>query len=187
MTEHPTLYTERLILRPHTIWDADDMQKLINDEDIASTTFNLPYPYGLEDAIEWLTKREDDYIETGSPQFAITCKDGQFIGGIGLRINQQHEHGEIGYWIGKAYWRKGYCTEAACAVVKYGFEVMKLNRIQATHMTRNPASGRVMQKVGMRHEGRLRQERKKWDTFEDMELYSILKGEYLKRSIDVKE
>lgn len=181
MTKHPTLYTERLILRPHTIWDADDLQKLINDQYIASTTFNLPYPYGLEDAIEWLAKREEDYKETGSPQFAITFKNEEFIGGIGLRVNKQHENGEIGYWIGKPYWGKGYCTEAAYAVVKYGFDVLNLNRIHATHMTRNPASGRVMQKIGMKQEGHLRQDRKKWDKFEDMELYSILKSEYLEK------
>jgi RimJ/RimL family protein N-acetyltransferase len=178
MTERPTLYTERLILRPHSLWDADDLQKLINDKDIASTTLNIPYPYTLEDAIEWLGQREEKFKSTGSPQFAITHKDGYFIGGIGLDVNKEHKNAELGYWIGKICWRKGYCTEAAVAVVKYGFEVMGLNRIYATHMTRNPASGRVMQKIGMKHEGHLRQDKKKWDKFEDMELYGILKSEY---------
>ena len=178
MTERPTLYTERLILRPHTVWDADELQKLIDDKDIASTTLNIPHPYTLEDAIDFLSKREENYETTGSPQFAITHKDGFFIGGIGLNVNKEHENAELGYWIGKSYWGKGYCAEAACAVVKYGFEVLGLNRIHATHMTRNPASGRVMQKIGMKHEGHLRQDKKKWDKFEDMELYSILKSEH---------
>ena len=178
MTEHPTLYTEHLILRPHSLWDADDLQRLIDDKDIASTTTNIPHPYTLEDAIEFLSKREENYEKTGSPQFAVTHIDGYFIGGVGLNVNQEHENGEIGYWIGKPYWGKGYCTEAARAVVKYGFEAMGLNRIHATHMTRNPASGRVMQKIGMKHEGHLRQDKKKWDKFEDMELYSILRSEY---------
>jgi ribosomal-protein-alanine N-acetyltransferase len=178
MPERPTLYTERLILRPHSVWDADDLQKLINDKDVASTTLNIPHPYTLEDAIDFLSKREGSYEETGSPQFAIAHKDGYFIGGIGMSLNKEHENAEIGYWIGKPYWGKGYCTEAASAVVKYGFEVMGLNRIHATHMTRNPASGRVMQKIGMKYEGHLRQNKKKWDKFEDMELYGILKSEY---------
>ncbi|MDO9334681.1 MAG: GNAT family N-acetyltransferase [Dehalococcoidales bacterium] len=178
MTELPTLYTECLILRPHSLWDADDLQKLIEDKDIASTTFNLPYPYTLEDAIEFIGQREEKYEETGSPEFAITHKDGYFIGGIGMRFNKEHENGKIGYWIGKPYWGKGFCTEAACAVVKYGFEVLGLNRIHAAHMTRNPASGRVMQKIGMKHEGHLRQDKKKWDKFEDMELYGMLRSEY---------
>ena len=178
MTERPTLCTERLILRPHTIWDADDLQKLINDRDIASTTTNIPHPYTLEDAIDFLSKREESYEETGSPQFAITHKDGKFIGGIGMTLHKQHESAELGYWIGKIYWSRGYCTEAARAVVKYGFEEMGLNRIYATHFSRNPASGRVMQKIGMKHEGHLRQNVKKWDKFEDMELYGILRSEY---------
>lgn len=179
MTEHPTLYTLHLVLRPYSIWDAEDLQQLINDKDIASTMINIPHPYTLEDAIEFLGKREENYRETGSLQFAITHKDDYFIGGIGLSINKKHENGEIGYWIGKQYWGKGYCTEAAGAVVKYGFEVLGLNRIHATHMSRNPASGRVMQKIGMKYEGRLRQDRKKWDKFEDMELYGILRSDYL--------
>lgn len=179
MAERPTLYTEHLILRPHTVWDADDLQKIINDRDIASTTLNIPYPYTLEDAIDFLSKRETSYEETGSPQFAITCKDETFIGGIGLSVHKEHENAELGYWIGKIYWGKGYCTEASQAVVKYGFEVMGLNRIYATHFTRNPASGRVMQKIGMQYEGHLRQNVKKWDKFEDLELYSILKDEYI--------
>jgi ribosomal-protein-alanine N-acetyltransferase len=178
MTERPILYTERLILRPHTIWDADDLQRLISDRDIASTTTNIPHPYTLEDAIEWLGKREESYERTGSPQFAITHKDGYFIGGIGMTLHKEHENAELGYWIGKPYWEKGYCTEAAHAVVKYGFEMIGLNRIYATHFTRNPASGRVMQKIGMKYEGRMRQNVKKWDKFEDLELYSILKDEY---------
>jgi ribosomal-protein-alanine N-acetyltransferase len=178
VAERPTLHTERLILRPHTIWDADDLQKLINDKDIASTTTNIPFPYALEDAIDFLSKREESYEMTGSPQFAITHKDGYLVGGIGLRIDKEHESGEIGYWIGKQYWGKGYCTEAVHAVVKYGFEVIGLNRIHAKYFTRNPASGRVMQKVGMKHEGHLRQGIKKWDRFEDLEVYAILKSEY---------
>lgn len=181
MTECPTLYTEHLILRPHTVWDADDLQKLINDKDIASTTTNIPHPYTLEDAIEWLGQREEKFESTGSPQFAITHQDGYFIGGIGLNVNKEHENAELGYWIGKIYWGKGYCTEAAYAVIKHGFEIMELNRVYATHFTRNPASGRVMQKIGMKHEGHLRQNIKKWDKFEDLELYSILKDEYFAR------
>ena len=84
---------------------------------------------------------------------------------------------EIGYWIGKPYWSQGYCTEAAREVVRYGFEVLNLNRIQARHMTKNPASGRVMEKVGMKYEGRLRQSLLRWDQFEDVAIYSILRDE----------
>jgi ribosomal-protein-alanine N-acetyltransferase len=63
-------------------------------------------------------------------------------------------------------------------VLRYGFEILGLNRIYATHFSRNPASGRVMQKIGMKHEGHLRQDGKKWDNYEDFETYAILRSEY---------
>jgi len=86
----------------------------------------------------------------------------------------------MGYWIGKSYWGKGYCTEAARRLIKYGFEELKLNRIFAHFMTGNPASGRVMEKAGMIYEGHLRQHVKKWDVVQDLKIYAILKDEYFK-------
>jgi RimJ/RimL family protein N-acetyltransferase len=73
-------------------------------------------------------------------------------------ISNEHQKAEIGYWLGTPYLHQGYCTEAAATVLKYGFEVLGLNRIYSTHMTRNPRSGKVMQKIGMKHEGHLRQD-----------------------------
>ena len=85
----------------------------------------------------------------------------------------------MGYWLGREHWNNDYCTEASRAVLKYGFEVLRLNRIFATHLSRNPASGKVMQKIGMRHEGHMRQAAKTWGKFEDLEYYGILKSDYL--------
>jgi [ribosomal protein S5]-alanine N-acetyltransferase len=85
---------------------------------------------------------------------------------------------ELGYWIGKPYWGHGYCTEAAQAVLRYAFSDLAPVRVHASHFTRNPASGRVMQKIGMRHEGCRRQHVKKWDKTEDLEVYGILKLEW---------
>jgi [ribosomal protein S5]-alanine N-acetyltransferase len=84
----------------------------------------------------------------------------------------------LGYWIGKDFWNKGYGTEAACAVLKYGFKVMGLHRIHAHHFGSNPASGKIMQKLGMTYEGTKRQHIKKWDKFEDAVVYGILKNEF---------
>jgi RimJ/RimL family protein N-acetyltransferase len=100
------------------------------------------------------------------------------MGAIGLRITPQHTHAELGSWLGTPYWNAGYGTEAAHAVVVYGFERLGLHRLHASHMTRNPASGRVLQKIGMRAEGCLRQHVKKWEVFEDLALYGILRSEY---------
>jgi [ribosomal protein S5]-alanine N-acetyltransferase len=84
----------------------------------------------------------------------------------------------MGYWIGVPYWGRGYCTEAAGALLAHAFGPLGLHRVHATHLTRNPASGRVMQKLGMRHEGRMREHFLKWGVFEDVERYGILDREW---------
>ncbi len=179
MTERPTLHTEHLILRPHTLDDAKELQRLIGERDIASTTLNIPYPYKDGMAEEWISKHQESFDKGERVEFAIVDGEKRFlIGGIGLNINKEYEHAEIGYWIAKPYWNKGYCTEAAQAVLKYGFEVLELHRIHSRHFTRNPISGRVLQKIGMKHEGTLRKHAKKWGKFEDLEAYGILRTEY---------
>ncbi|MFC1943063.1 GNAT family N-acetyltransferase [Chloroflexota bacterium] len=179
MTERPTLYTERLILRPHTLDDAKELQRLIGERDIASTTLNIPYPYKDGMAEDWISKHHESFDKGERVEFAIVHGEkGFLIGGIGLNVNKEYENAEIGYWIAKPYWGNSYCTEAARAILKYGFEVLGLNRIHAFHMTRNPASGRIMQKIGMSHEGHRKQHIKKWGKFEDIESYGILRSEY---------
>ena len=111
--------------------------------------------------------------------FAIVLLDrGVLCGSTGLGIDAENANAELGYWIGLPYWGKGYCTEAVQAVVQYGFEVIGLHRIQASHFSDNPASGRVMQKIGMSYEGCRRQHVLKWGKFEDLELYGILKSDW---------
>ena len=80
--------------------------------------------------------------------------------------------------MGKDWWGQGYATEAARAVLRYGFEELKLNRIYAHHMTKNPASGRVLAKIGMRREGLHRQAMRKWDVFEDVVVYAMLQQDW---------
>lgn len=111
--------------------------------------------------------------------FAIVRKKQDIlIGVIGLHLKKQHDLGELGYWIGEPYWNQGYCTEAAREVIRYGFEELDLNRIQARYMTKNPASGRVMEKIGMQREGTLRQSLHCFDSFEDVHVSAILHEEY---------
>ncbi len=87
----------------------------------------------------------------------------------------------MGYWIGKPYWNKGFGSEAAKAMLKYGFEKLGLHRINAHHFKRNQASGRILQKIGMSYEGCLRHHIKKWDKYEDIECYGIIDEEYFKK------
>ena len=179
MRTAPPLLTERLILRSFTLEDAADVQRLAGDRDVASTLTNMPHPYEDGMAEEWMQSCSGRFEKDEALNFAITRKtDKHLIGGMELRLDQKNENAELGYWIGKPYWNCGYATEAAKAVVAYSFEVLKLNRIYAKHYKRNPASGRVLEKVGMQYEGCLRQHIEKWDNFEDLIAYGMLKSEF---------
>jgi ribosomal-protein-alanine N-acetyltransferase len=180
MNQQPTLKTERLILRPYTLQDAPDLQKLIGEREIAATTMRIPHPYEDGMAEKYIGSRQESFDKGEIVSFAIIQRQsGFFTGGIALTLDNESNQAEMGYWIGNPYWNKGYGTEAARAVLKYGFEVLGLNRIHAKHFKNNPASGYIMQKIGMKHEGCLRQHFKKWGNFVDLELYGILKSEYI--------
>ena len=177
--KRPSLETERLVLRPFELSDAPRVKLLAGDRDIAATTLSVPHPYEEGMAEKWIGSHQERFEKGEQVVFAITLKaSGELIGAVGLILNLDHEKAELGYWIGKPYWRHGYCTEAARAVLRYGFTVLRLNRIHAYHFSHNPASGRVMQKLGMKYEGRLRQHVKRFGTFIDNELYSILRSEF---------
>lgn len=179
----PTLITSRLVLRPFTLADALDVQRLAGDRDVASTTLRIPHPYKDGMAEEWIRTHADKFARDEGTSLAVTLRDtGTLMGAVGLEICNEHSKAELGYWIGKPYWGKGFASEAAKALVDYGFQEAGLNRIYAHHIVRNPASGRVMLKIGMRHEGTLRQHTKKWEVFEDVQVYGVLKEDTLAKS-----
>jgi len=179
MTIIPTITTERLVLRPFTLDDALEVQKLAGVREIADTTLNIPHPYSDGVAEKWINTHRDEYQKSGSVAWAVTLKDSsQLIGCISLGADSKNERAELGYWIAREHWGQGYCTEAAKKVLTYGFRQAKLNRIFAFYLSRNPASGKVMQKIGMKKEGQMRQHIKKWDKFEDIIYYGILAAEY---------
>ena len=105
------------------------------------------------------------------------------IGVVGLEVDAHANAAELGYWLGVEYWNLGFMSEAAAAVIDFAFGVMGLNRVFAQHMTRNPASGRVMEKAGMVPEGIQRQAIRKWGVYEDLAMRSILRSEWEVRRI----
>ena len=178
-SDQPTLYTDRLVLRPFSLEDAPVVRRLAGERDVASTTINIPHPYEDGMAEAWIRTHRPGFERGESAVFAVTVRaTDDLLGAIGLTVVTAHDRAELGYWIGKPFWGRGYATEAAAAVLAYAFDVLGLNRVHATHLTRNPASGRVMQKIGMTHEGRSRDHFKKWGVFEDVERYGILSREY---------
>ena len=176
--QRPSLHTRRLILRPFRPEDAPAVQRLAGAREVSSTTLTIPYPYEDGMAEKWIASHRPAFDKGRDVTFAITLRDDEIlIGAMGLRIERDQERAELGYWIGVPWWGRGYCTEAARAVVRYGFGGMGLNRIFARHFEGNPASGRVMQKIGMRYEGCLRGHVKKGRRFKDLECYALLKGD----------
>lgn len=171
----PTLQTERLTLRPFQRSDAPDVQRLAGDWELARTTATVPHPYEDGVAEAWIASHAQDWTNGVNGVWAfIRHEDDALIGCINLELNQQLERGEIGYWVGRPYWGQGYCTEAARVIVDYGFAVLNLHRIQARHSTINPASGRIMEKIGMTFEGTLRDYYRRWDTWHSISFHSIL-------------
>jgi ribosomal-protein-alanine N-acetyltransferase len=171
----PVLETERLRLRPFAESDMAEIAPLIGAREVAATTLRIPHPFNEQHFQHFLEHMQGEK----TPNFAITLREGgALIGGIGFRIAPEHQHAELGYWLAVPYWRKGYATEAGHAMLRYGFRDLKLYRIFASHFGHNPASGRVLLKLGMRYEGCQRGHLHKWDQFVDSEMYGMLRQEW---------
>lgn len=176
---YPQLNTERLVLRAFTLQDAERVQQLAGSRAVAETTLNIPHPYESGMAEAWISTHEASFVEGGGVVFAmVLAETNELIGAIGLTITQRFNHAELGYWVGQPFWGKGYATEAAAKLLAYGFDALKLHRIHATHMIHNPASGRVMEKIGMRKEGLLKEHALKWDQYVDLAVYGFLQSDW---------
>jgi ribosomal-protein-alanine N-acetyltransferase len=177
--DQPTLFSERLTLRPFTPHDAFDVERFAGVREIADTTLNIPHPYPHGGAAEWILAHRPAWEEGSNATFAIVETATARLGGaISLMIKPEHRRAELGYWIAVHNWNRGYATEASKRLIDFGFEVLRLHRIEARHFVRNPASGRVMQKLGMQPEGIERDWAMKWDRFENLAVYSILEPEW---------
>ena len=175
----PTLRTDRLLLRPFIIADAAQLQALLNDRVIAANTRSIPFPYTAEAGRQWIQSQPMTWLQGRSAVFAICDSiDHGLMGAIGIEIEENDQHAELGFWIGGSFRGRGYCSEAAQAVVAFGFKTLALNKIHSQHLSRNPASGRVLQKIGMTQEGFHRKHIRKWGVFEDVVSYGILASDH---------
>lgn len=157
MSDRPVITTPRLVLRPFTIEDASDVQRLAGDERVAREIPLIPHPYPDGLAESWIDTHEASEERHGEIIRAITLKDtGAFVGCISLARTGYDHCAELGYWTGVDFWGRGYVTEAAQAFTAWAFEQGRILRIQSHHAMRNPRSGRIMQKVGMRRESVMR-------------------------------
>lgn len=176
MKPTPILHSTRLKLRFFEPSDAPVVDLLLGDSD-ASTAI-MPQPYDDGPGVVWVADHQSKYEEE-LINFAITLKStAVLIGGIGLRINPSFDRAELGYWIGKPFWGQGYCTEAARTILLYSFTTLNLNRVFSSHDLDNLASGKVLEKIGMKKEGVARQHYKAQDKYTDSVEYGILRSEF---------
>ncbi|ANO51596.1 hypothetical protein BA177_10635 [Woeseia oceani] len=175
----PVLETPRLILRSFVPEDAAAVTELAADRRIADTTLNIPHPYDLRMAEEWIGTHAQRLANGEQAAFAVTLKSNlALIGAVSLGIERRFRRANLGYWIGVPWWHQGYATEAARVVVDFGFAECRLHRVHAVHLPRNPASGRVLQKIGMQQEGVQREHTCKNDVYEDLVLYGVLQRQW---------
>ncbi len=145
--------TERLRLRMPTDQDAMRVSALAGDEHVARMTTAIPHPYPVEVAEGWLMllalrrRRGTDYV------FAVTTAADGLVGMIGAQRPRAAEPFELGYWMGAAYWGRGYATEATRAMIDWLHADLGQTHVRATHFRDNAASARVLEKCGFTRTG----------------------------------
>jgi [ribosomal protein S5]-alanine N-acetyltransferase len=181
--DQPTLITKRLTLRPFVLDDAWDVERLAGMREIADTTLNIPHPYPVGAASRWIESHAPAWSAGSGVVYAIVeTSNGKLVGAVSLmQMHREHRRAELGYWIAVDHWNKGFATEASAAILDFGFKSLGLHRIESRHFVRNPASGKVMQKLGMQQEGIERDSAKKWDRYESLVRYAILEPEWSAR------
>jgi RimJ/RimL family protein N-acetyltransferase len=176
---HPRIETARLKLRPFLADDAEPFSDLAGAREIADTMISLPHPLSIARARSSIAAQAADFQAERSVHFAVEHRRAPgLIGAVELRdVDRDHSQAELSFWIAVSQWGRGYAAEAAHAVVQHGFVEVELNRIYAHHMLRNPASGAVLRKIGMKLEGVLRERVCKWGVYEDVAIHAILRSD----------
>ena len=182
LTALAPILTDRLRLRAFTDDDAPRLTALLEAREVVEFT-PYPHPYGLEDARAFLARQRRWAEEGAAVHWAIEPRDTPegspdgLCGGVLAKLEAQHRCAELGYWLGRNRWGRGLATEAAAAALAWCFDDWGANRVQAEFVPRNPGSRRVLEKLGLRPEGLLRQRLRRFERYEDLEQYALLRAE----------
>lgn len=175
----PTLHTERLRLRPVEPTDADALYALHSDA-IVLRYWDSPPWTERERADRFVARCAEIAAEGSGARPAIErASDGAFLGWVGLTSwDPGHRSARLGFVLVEAAWGHGYATEAARALLQWAFDTLDLNRVQAETDTRNAASARVLEKLGFRREGTLREDCVVAGDVSDSWVYGLLRREW---------
>jgi ribosomal-protein-alanine N-acetyltransferase len=172
--------TPRLQLRALQPIDAEAVLRLGGDPVIAETMISVPHPLPRAIVEEWIACSEATNGSSPHRYFAaVRSADQELVGVVALRhIDREHLQAELSFWIGRPHWGQGLAVEAAAAIVGFAFEALGVNRLEAYHMVRNPASGHVLQRMGFEREGVLRERVRRAGRFEDVVICALLRSRF---------
>lgn len=175
MVKHNQMESERIILRPISLEDAEDMYEYTSDEE--TTRFIYAKHKDLDQTKNVIANY---FVKEPIGKYAIVLKESnKMIGAIEFRVDDWNKSGDLGFTLNRHFWGKGYMTEAGMLILDLAFNVLGLARVFAAHEVNNSASGKVLIRLGMTYEGTLRQNQMIKGALVDSVHYSILKEEYL--------
>ncbi|WP_426108812.1 GNAT family N-acetyltransferase [Pseudomonas sp. TWR1-1-4] len=177
--ELPQISTPRLLMRALENHQAKTLCTLANGPKIADNTASIPSPYTLETAQDFIEGMQAKFRSDGLLSLGVHVRDtGELIGIASLRINAKHHYGHLGGWAAANARNLGYATEAATALMDYGFAELGLHRVGSQCFSRNKESARVMEKIGLQYEGCMRGAFLKNGVHEDMLVFATVREEW---------
>ena len=181
--------TERLLIREYKRSDLDAYVRVVSQPEIYATTYGIPRDYTrMMGRINLKFIKRNRLLGTALEYAVLIRENNRYIGNVGLiNISHDHNRADISYFIDRDYMNRGYATEAAAAMIQFGFEGLGYNKISGVCMSVNPASRRVMEKLGMTYEGTLREELYKDGIYYNIDRLSMLRKEYFTICNHIKE
>ncbi|MBW2967827.1 GNAT family N-acetyltransferase [Candidatus Woesearchaeota archaeon] len=176
---------KRIDLVTPTMKHCDDVVRHIGVKAVNKWLVNVPYPYRKKEYLQFMESmvKKKQKVKTDYLFFIREKERGEIIGGVGIhKVDRAHNNAEIGYWVAKPYWRKGYAYEAARLALKYCFKILKLNKIYLKIYDGNKASAALAKKLGFTEEGVLRKHRKFGGKYADELRYGMLRSEFAKKN-----
>lgn len=172
--------TERLIIRPYRAKDAEKVWQVLRRPEIYATTYGIPPNYPRARVDWWFSFAANCRKNGTAYEFGIFEKEsGGYLGNCGIMgVRRDLSSASIAYFVNPDFWGLGYATEAAEVMLSFAFSFLKLMRVSGSCMAANPASRRVMEKLGFVYEGTGRSELYKDGVFYDVEHLSLLRGEW---------
>lgn len=174
------MQTNRLLLRNVRFEDSEQLVKYANDLAIAEMmNGSIPYPYTQEVAEQWIFNHQADTSTTQAISWAIALKEGdRLVGSVQLRRQNDKKSARLSYWVGRLYWNQGLATEATRCVIKYGFEELHLEFIEAEVFKRNAASQALLCKLGFNYQATVCKQEGFAKRMEDFDYYLLTKQAY---------